>query len=77
MAILNAELEQYVYANQELKQFAYTASHQLQEPIRTASNYVKIIEEDYSDKLDKNVISYLHIINDATTRMSVLINTLA
>ena len=76
LAILNAELEQYVYANQELKQFAYTASHQLQEPIRTASNYVKIIEEDYSDKLDKNVISYLQIINDATTRMSVLINTL-
>jgi PAS domain S-box-containing protein len=76
LAVANAELEQYVFANQELKQFAYTASHQLQEPIRTASNYVKIIEEDYSDKLDKNVISYLHIIDDATSRMSVLINTL-
>jgi len=76
LAIANAELEHYVFTNQELKQFAYTASHQLQEPIRTASNYVKIIEEDYSAVLDKNVISYLHIINDATSRMSVLINTL-
>ena len=52
----NMELEQFTFANQELKQFAYIASHQLQEPIRTVSNYMKIIDEDYSSILDQNAL---------------------
>jgi PAS domain S-box-containing protein len=76
LALVNAELEQYVYANQELKQFAYIASHQLQEPIRTVSNYMNVIEEDYSSVLDANMKRYIGIVKDATSRMSGLINTL-
>lgn len=76
LIMLNSELEQYAYANQELSQFAYTASHQLQEPIRTISNYLEIIIEDYSDSLDYKVFKYFQIINDATQRMTALINSL-
>jgi PAS domain S-box-containing protein len=72
----NMELEQFAFANQELKQFAYIASHQLQEPIRTVSNYMKIIEEDYSPILDQNALGFIHIVKDATERMSILINSL-
>jgi PAS domain S-box-containing protein len=72
----NMELEQFTFANQELKQFAYIASHQLQEPIRTVSNYMKIIEEDYSSILDQNALSFIYIVKDATERMSILINSL-
>jgi PAS domain S-box-containing protein len=76
LAIINAELEQFTYANQELKQFAYTASHQLQEPIRTISNYIQIIEEDYSEHIDKAGKQHLQTIRDATKRMGTLINSL-
>jgi PAS domain S-box-containing protein len=76
LAKVNRELEQFTFANQELKQFAYTASHQLQEPIRTVSNFMKVIEEDYSGDLDKNALGYIRIVKDATKRMAILINTL-
>ena len=76
LILLNKELEEYTYANQELKQFGYLASHQLQEPIRTVSNFTKIIEEDYSSLLDLNGLKYLQTIIDATQRMAILIDTL-
>jgi PAS domain S-box-containing protein len=73
---IEVELEDYAFANQELKQFAYTASHQLQEPIRTVSNFTKIIEEDYSEKLGETGCLYLQTIRDATQRMAFLIDSL-
>jgi light-regulated signal transduction histidine kinase (bacteriophytochrome) len=76
LARLNEELEQFTYANQELNQFAYTASHQLQEPIRTISNYLNVIKEDYASLLDRNVLGYFNTIEDATKRMAELINSL-
>jgi light-regulated signal transduction histidine kinase (bacteriophytochrome) len=76
LAISNHALEQYAFANQELKQFAYTASHQLQEPIRTVSNYMKIIKEDYSQILDIKALHYIQIVDEALVRMGKLINSL-
>jgi PAS domain S-box-containing protein len=73
---LNEELEKYIYANQELKQFTYIASHQLQEPIRTVSNFSKIIEEDFSEALGFEGVKHLHIIRDASKRMAKLIDLL-
>lgn len=73
---LNEELEKFIYANQELKQFTYIASHQLQEPIRTVSNFSKIIEEDFSEALGGEGVKHLHIIRDASKRMARLIDLL-
>jgi len=63
--------------NKELEQFAYVASHDLQEPLRTVSNYMQVIEEDYSNRiLDSQALKYIHSVNNATSRMSMLIKAL-
>jgi PAS domain S-box-containing protein len=62
--------------NKELEQFAYLASHDLQEPLRTVSNYMQLFEEDYIDKLDDNARKYLQSAKNATQRMSLLIKSL-
>ena len=73
LEIQKAEIEN---ANKELAQFAYIASHDLQEPLRTVTNYVQAIEEDYGDKLDEEGKGFLNIVTDATTRMINLINAI-
>ncbi len=65
-----------LFANKELEQFAYIASHDLQEPLRTVSNYMQVFEEDYIELLDDNARGYLSSVNSATKRMSVLIKSL-
>jgi light-regulated signal transduction histidine kinase (bacteriophytochrome) len=62
--------------NKELEQFAYVASHDLQEPLRTVSNYMQIFEEDYLDKLDDDARKYIRSVNNATKRMSALVKAL-
>jgi len=63
-------------ANRSLEQFAYIASHDLQEPLRTISNYVQILREEYLDLLDENARIYMQSINNATERMSMLVHSL-
>jgi PAS domain S-box-containing protein len=65
-----------INTNKVLEQFAYVASHDLQEPLRTVSNYMKVFEEDYLKLLDVNAMRYIHSINNATKRMSSLIKSL-
>jgi light-regulated signal transduction histidine kinase (bacteriophytochrome) len=62
--------------NKDLEQFAYLASHDLQEPLRTVSNYMQLFAEDYIEQLDDNAKKYLTSVNNATSRMSVLIKSL-
>jgi PAS domain S-box-containing protein len=80
LAFLSEESEkkttELINANKVLEQFAYVASHDLQEPLRTVSNYMKIFEEDYSAHLDADAMKYIHSINNATKRMSSLIRSL-
>ncbi|ADY28049.1 two-component sensor histidine kinase [Cellulophaga lytica] len=59
--------------NKELEQFAFIASHDLQEPLRTLLNFTQLFKEEYADKLDENGKTYLNFIRQATTRMSLLI----
>jgi two-component system sensor histidine kinase/response regulator len=68
--------ESLVSANKELEQFAYVASHDLQEPLRTISNFVGLLNTKYSKDIDSNVEQYLSFIVDATTRMQNLIKDL-
>ncbi|HEY8934213.1 MAG TPA: ATP-binding protein, partial [Cyclobacteriaceae bacterium] len=62
--------------NKELEQFAYLASHDLQEPLRTVFNYMQIFEEDYSHQLDDDAFKYIHAVKNATKRMSSLVKSL-
>src|SRR5437773_7856838 len=62
--------------NKELEQFNYIASHDLQEPLRTISNYIQVLEEDYFDGMDVQAKQHLDTINKATKRMSTLVRSL-
>lgn len=73
MAATNAELEQ---RNQTLREFAYIASHDLQEPLRKISAFADLMREDYSEAVDDTGKYYLERMQDAADRMSTLINDL-
>jgi two-component system, sensor histidine kinase len=62
--------------NQELEQFAYVASHDLQEPLRTICSFVQLLENQYKSKLDERADKYLNHISQSTTRMGILIKDL-
>ncbi|MDC7996512.1 chemotaxis protein CheB [Gilvibacter sediminis] len=60
-------------SNKQLERFAYVASHDLQEPLRTVTDFVKLFKEDYSEKLDSQALTYLEFIDEASIRMGSLI----
>jgi signal transduction histidine kinase len=62
--------------NKELEQFAYVASHDLQEPLRTTSSFVDLLQQQYKGKLDEKADKYLDYIIHASGRMRVLITDL-
>lgn len=62
--------------NKELEQFVYIASHDLQEPLRTLSSFVKLLEKEYPTKKGENSNIYLRFIDENATRMSQLIKGL-
>ncbi len=62
--------------NQELEQFAYVASHDLQEPLRTTTGFVELIQKQYYGKLDAKADKYLDFIANASQRIRVLIKDL-
>lgn len=62
--------------NRELEQFAYVASHDLQEPLRTTSSYAMLLKKRFKDKLDESGDTFLDMIIDASKRMKNLIDDL-
>jgi signal transduction histidine kinase len=62
--------------NKELEQFAYVASHDLQEPLRTISGFVDLLHKEYRDRLDGNGEKYLTYLFQASDRMKTLIKDL-
>ena len=73
LEVSNRKLEN---SNERLQEFAYVASHDLQEPLRMVSNFVQLLHKRYKDKLDKDANDYIQFAVSGTERMKTLINDL-
>ncbi|MFW9828690.1 MAG: ATP-binding protein [Candidatus Thorarchaeota archaeon] len=63
-------------SNEDLQQFAYVASHDLQEPLRAIVSFSQLLEDKYHEKLDADGKEFIHFITDGAKKMNTLIKDL-
>jgi PAS domain S-box-containing protein len=73
---LSKKAEDLEAQNAELQQFVYAVSHDLKEPLRMVSNFLKLLENKYAGKLDDTAQQYIHFATDGAVRMRILIDDL-
>ncbi len=77
ITVLKKTVEELKHSNEELQQFAYVASHDLQEPLRTISSFTQLIERRYKIKLGCDADEFMeYIVEDAQIMKQMILDLL-